>query len=302
MANLPESSTWESGIYQLETATEPVLGGTGGVSNRQSTQLGNRTKWLYDALAVLSTSVSNLLNSFTYLRNSYKQGVGTPSTPATSAFTITLNQNVNYVYINAEGIGADSHITLQAATVTNVGRRIVFNVNYGGANPLIIRKSDLSVLITDTNYYSRVIVIEYIQTGGSTYNVEVISDQELEAASNAETQSGGGSRKFVTPSGLHSHAAWQTMTILAGFSGSVSYRRDNEGIVHLKGTVTGNSITGAIGGVSLGYRILSQQTFRIIASDDNNATIIIDTNGAVISSLTGSARTVNFDGIYWFTD
>lgn len=47
MANLTETSTWENGIYQLET-TDPVEGGSGGISNQQAKQLGNRTKWLYD--------------------------------------------------------------------------------------------------------------------------------------------------------------------------------------------------------------------------------------------------------------
>lgn len=49
MANLTELSQWEAGIYQLET-TDPVEGGSGGISNEQARLLGNRTKWLYDQL------------------------------------------------------------------------------------------------------------------------------------------------------------------------------------------------------------------------------------------------------------
>jgi len=52
MANVTETSTWEDGIYQLET-TDPVEGGAGGISNTQATQLGNRTKWLYDRIVDL---------------------------------------------------------------------------------------------------------------------------------------------------------------------------------------------------------------------------------------------------------
>lgn len=51
MAGLTETSTWESEIYQLET-TDPVEGGSGGISNTQGRQLGNRTKYLYDQLPV----------------------------------------------------------------------------------------------------------------------------------------------------------------------------------------------------------------------------------------------------------
>ena len=49
MASLPETETWEAGIYQLET-TDPVEGGEGGVANTPHEQLGNRTAYLKDAL------------------------------------------------------------------------------------------------------------------------------------------------------------------------------------------------------------------------------------------------------------
>jgi hypothetical protein len=45
MANVTESTTWENGIYQLET-TDPVLGGANGVANVQAKQLANRTRYL----------------------------------------------------------------------------------------------------------------------------------------------------------------------------------------------------------------------------------------------------------------
>lgn len=47
MANVPESSTWEAGVYQFET-TDLIQGGPGGTDNIPHQQLGNRTKWLYD--------------------------------------------------------------------------------------------------------------------------------------------------------------------------------------------------------------------------------------------------------------
>lgn len=58
MANVTETSTWESGIYQLEI-TDPVEGGSGGISNQQAKQLGNRTKWLYDAITVINAWIAN---------------------------------------------------------------------------------------------------------------------------------------------------------------------------------------------------------------------------------------------------
>jgi hypothetical protein len=47
MANLQETSTWETGIYQLET-TDPVEAGENGIDNLQAKQLANRTLYLYD--------------------------------------------------------------------------------------------------------------------------------------------------------------------------------------------------------------------------------------------------------------
>lgn len=45
MANVTEASTYESGIYQIET-TDPVLGGANGIANVQAKQLASRTKYL----------------------------------------------------------------------------------------------------------------------------------------------------------------------------------------------------------------------------------------------------------------
>lgn len=42
-------------VYQLET-TDPVLGGAGGMANRQAQQLLNRTKYLQDAIAAIDSS------------------------------------------------------------------------------------------------------------------------------------------------------------------------------------------------------------------------------------------------------
>lgn len=62
MANVTEITSYDAGIYQLET-TDPVLGGVTGIANSQAKGLANRTNWLkskvnsslrYDALALLS--------------------------------------------------------------------------------------------------------------------------------------------------------------------------------------------------------------------------------------------------------
>lgn len=47
MADLPESPTWEGGVYQIES-TDSVEGGVNGTSNTQAKQLANRTRYLYE--------------------------------------------------------------------------------------------------------------------------------------------------------------------------------------------------------------------------------------------------------------
>ncbi len=72
MANLTESSTWEAGIYQLET-TDPVIAGADGISNTQAKQLANRTKYLNDNKSPVASP------TFT----------GTPAAPTAAADTNT---------------------------------------------------------------------------------------------------------------------------------------------------------------------------------------------------------------------
>lgn len=55
MANVPESATFDAGIYQIEI-TDAVIGGVNGISNLQAKGLANRTTWLkaqVDALNAL---------------------------------------------------------------------------------------------------------------------------------------------------------------------------------------------------------------------------------------------------------
>lgn len=61
MANLPESSTWDAGVYQIET-TDDVVGGVNGISNVQAKALANRTKWLRNWLETGGNFLARILN------------------------------------------------------------------------------------------------------------------------------------------------------------------------------------------------------------------------------------------------
>ena len=62
MANLRETSVWETGVYQLETS-DPVMGGENGISNRPLRQLANRTAWLKSESAHLERLIGTNLTA-----------------------------------------------------------------------------------------------------------------------------------------------------------------------------------------------------------------------------------------------
>ncbi len=79
MANLPESATWDSGVYQIET-TDPVLGGPNGTSNVPLKNLANRTVYLKSLTDALSEGKAPLASPAL---------TGTPTAPTPDAGTNT---------------------------------------------------------------------------------------------------------------------------------------------------------------------------------------------------------------------
>lgn len=71
MANLPESSNFDAGVYQLET-TDPVVGGANGVSNTPLKNLANRTKYLKDHIDAIEAA---------YAPKASPAFTGTPTAP-----------------------------------------------------------------------------------------------------------------------------------------------------------------------------------------------------------------------------
>ena len=75
--NLPETASWDAGVYQLET-TDPVLGGATGASNKAAINLANRTVWLKNYCDTLAASIT----SFATLNSPVFTGNPTAPTPA----------------------------------------------------------------------------------------------------------------------------------------------------------------------------------------------------------------------------
>ncbi|WP_288077329.1 phage tail protein, partial [Pseudomonas sp.] len=79
MANLPETASWDAGVYQLET-TDPVLGGPNGKSNLPLKNLANRTAYLKAQVDSLSASKAPLASPAM---------TGAPTAPTAAADTNT---------------------------------------------------------------------------------------------------------------------------------------------------------------------------------------------------------------------
>jgi len=103
MANLPESSTFDAGVYQIEL-TDPVIGGPSGVSNAPLKNLANRTKYLKDHVDALESSRAPLASPAL---------TGTPTAPTAAANTNTT-QIATTAFVNAE-------IASDAAPIAHVG-------------------------------------------------------------------------------------------------------------------------------------------------------------------------------------
>lgn len=77
MANLPESATYDAGVYQLEL-TDPVQGGPTGVSNAPLKNLANRTAWLKSQIDGIKDGAVGLA---LYARLASPTFTGSPSAP-----------------------------------------------------------------------------------------------------------------------------------------------------------------------------------------------------------------------------
>lgn len=77
MANLPESATYDAGVYQLEL-TDPVQGGSTGVSNAPLKNLANRTAWLKSQIDGINNGTIGLA---LYARLASPTFTGSPAAP-----------------------------------------------------------------------------------------------------------------------------------------------------------------------------------------------------------------------------
>ncbi|HBO3043121.1 TPA: phage tail protein [Pseudomonas aeruginosa] len=123
MATLPESPDYAPGIYQIETS-DPVVGGPGGVSNKQGEQLACRTAWLkvqVDGL-VTGSIVAGKAARLSALRTLSITGAGTGS----AAFDGSANAAIALTLANSGvSAGTYSKVTVNAKGLVTAGAALV---------------------------------------------------------------------------------------------------------------------------------------------------------------------------------
>ncbi len=149
MANLPESSTWETGIYQLET-TDPVIGGLNGTSNTQGKQLANRTKYLKDMVDNHETRLDTVESTSTLLARLKGSGSLVKQGVVTSALT-------NNVF---------DFVSVAKITTSPILNRITVTAN--ATSPLVLSFSKGYDDNGPINYYGIVAANQQIDSGSNT--------------------------------------------------------------------------------------------------------------------------------------
>jgi microcystin-dependent protein len=123
MANLPETATWDAGVYQLET-TDPVLGGPNGTSNVPLKNLANRTAYLKAKSEALDAAKAPLESPAL---------TGTPTAPTAAAGTNTT-QLANTAFVKTAVASAVSGLVTSVAGKTGAVTLAVADIS--GAAPL----------------------------------------------------------------------------------------------------------------------------------------------------------------------
>lgn len=153
MTNLTEASTFDAGVYQLETS-DPVQGGPSGKSNAPLINLANRTRWLYDQLALLVTSNGGKapINSPTF--------TGTAAAPTPTSGDDTTKIATTAFVQNAAGgvvdvtVAGGSNVTLTAAQ-WGCGVIVLYGALTADINLIFPTRRDLwTVINSSTGAYS----------------------------------------------------------------------------------------------------------------------------------------------------
>ena len=182
MAYLIETTTFDPGIYRIETS-DPVIGGETGIANKSSKGLANRTNWLksaYDAMSIVLTGIQTTLSS-----------LGSAATKNVNAIKTTDNlplwQSI-YSKDEIDAIISSAGIKLAGGTKTigdiassgvsvtvSLGLTLL-NSNYAVFGSMVSKSTnpqdDTNVIWTVTSRGNTSFVIFCRETGATTQNID----------------------------------------------------------------------------------------------------------------------------------
>jgi hypothetical protein len=121
MANLPETATYDAGVYQLET-TDPVQGGASGVSNAPQKNLTNRTAWLKQRVDDI---VAGLIDLTGYAKVASPTFTGNPLAPTPAlgdndtSISTTAFVQATYGGVLTKSVAGGSNVTLTTVEAGN---------------------------------------------------------------------------------------------------------------------------------------------------------------------------------------
>jgi microcystin-dependent protein len=156
MANLTETATFETNIYQLAT-TDPVQGGPGGIANEQAQKLANRTQWL-------KGKVDQLLGGDFQFKDAVALSSNTTLTAAhTGAFVrLTGSSNLTITlpaYNSADALKDGQAIIIKndttsitASTIaTSDAGAMIENGDFTGSTGIALRGRDTVIIVYRAN-------------------------------------------------------------------------------------------------------------------------------------------------------
>lgn len=156
MANLPESSTWVTAIYQIET-TDYATGGVNGTANAQGKQLANRTAYLKTHMDAAEAAISAIQTQQgkgpSYAGQVVYNTAGSdPTLDATATGKlIRVTAANNITLMTAAQLGANNVLAISSEVNSNIstqGADIINDGGMSGSNYSLTAKS-MIILVSD---------------------------------------------------------------------------------------------------------------------------------------------------------
>ena len=183
MANIVESETWDTGVYQLET-TDPVQGGVDGIDNVPHKALANRTVWLKAQLALkalLGGDNTQIFKAADGLAADDVVTKGQLDTAIASAGKVL--QVVDFMETTTLSIGTSSLTSIISAKITpkSATSKIIADItiysssnNTNGLYAFLRNGGDLSPSIRYSNQFGTEGFLDADENfnGGSTYTIQ----------------------------------------------------------------------------------------------------------------------------------